>query len=67
MSCDDSRISKLWQQTVIVGSTYGDEGEVKTHEDEIGLPAQLFQKDGSNHGHEEVPEPVCGDSNGLSI
>lgn len=46
--------------------TYGYEGEVKAHEDEIGLPAQLFKQDGSDHGHEEVPEPVCGDPNGLS-
>jgi hypothetical protein len=53
-----------WAVTVV--STYRYKGEVEAHEDEIRLPAQLFKQDGSDHGHEEVPEPVCGDPNGLT-
>lgn len=44
-------------------STYGNEGKIKTHEDEIGLPVEFLEQERGNHGYEKVPEPVRGDAN----
>jgi hypothetical protein len=47
--------------------TYRHEDKIKTHEDEITLPCKIVDQSWPYHGHEEIPEPICRDPEGLAI
>lgn len=48
-------------------SSHRNKDKIQTHENEIALPGEVLDESRRDHHHEEIPEPVCGYADCLSL
>ena len=46
--------------------TYREKSQIHKHENQISLPLEIGDQCGTDHGDEEIPQPICRDSDGIS-